>query len=258
MRKSPGARIASKVVALALAGAAASLIGVESVSAAKPLTVCASGCQFTTIADALTSANDGDMISIGPGSYSGGIFISKSVSLRGAGAAQTTSTGSAPSFHGNNVIIASGVSVTIGGVTIGPITDISGSEISNSGRLAVRDSIVRGANDVFGGGIVNAGTMTLERSLVTNNFADVGGGIDNGAGGTMMVKNSTVTQNGAGLVGGGIYNQGTMMVKNSTITDNHSRADSGSPLNGGLVNTGTLTLKNDTITGNTPYDCVGC
>jgi len=253
MRRSAWASIACVT---AVVTAAASLIVVGSASAAKSLTVCASGCQFTTIAGALAAASDGDKILIGPGSFDGGTLIDKSVSLRGAGAAQTTITGSAPSFQGANVIIASGASVSISDVTIGPITDISGSDIRNSGTLRIKDSIVTGANDVFGGGIVNSGTMLMERSLVTQSFADEGGGVWNS--GTMVVRNSTVTQNTAGLMGGGILNDGALTVRNSTISSNTSFAESGSPLGGGLVNRGSVTLTNDTITGNTPNDCVGC
>lgn len=258
MGKNSPLRYTSRTIWLALAAIASMLVGVGEASAASPLTVCSSGCQFTTIADALAAARDGDKIFVGPGSYSGGFVISKSVSLRGAGAAATTITGSMPQVRGDNIVIADGVSANIDGVTVGPITDIIGTDIENFGSLTLTDDIVTGGNTVFGGGITNGGTMTLQRVVVTDNFADIGGGIWNFADGTMLVKSSAITQNGAGLLGGGIYNEGALTVKHSTITDNHSRADSGSPLNGGLVNTGSLLLKNTTITGNTPSDCVGC
>jgi hypothetical protein len=252
------ARPAFRTVLLALAGIASLLIGVGRASADSPLIVCPSGCPFTTISDALAAANSGDTIVIGPGSYDGGLVISKNVSLRGAGSAATTITGSLPQLRGDNIVVPAGVSVDIRGVTIGPITDIMGTDVSNAGTLTLEDSIVTGGNTVFGGGITNGGTMALQGVLVTDNFGDLGGGIWNFSGGTMLIKKSTIAQNGAGLVGGGIYNEGMLTVKHSTISDNHSRADSGSPLNGGLVNTGVLSLRNTIVTDNTPHDCVGC
>src|SRR5690349_15334643 len=52
---------------------------------AKTLTVCPDGCDFTTIATALQAAADGDTISIGEGTYAGGLEVSKDVTLQGAG-----------------------------------------------------------------------------------------------------------------------------------------------------------------------------
>src|SRR6185503_18240633 len=42
---------------------------------AETRTVCPSGCDFTTIAAALQAAADGDTISIGEGTYTGGLEI---------------------------------------------------------------------------------------------------------------------------------------------------------------------------------------
>ena len=45
--------------------------------------VCSSGCAYTTITDALNAAADGDVISVGPGTYPERLVITKNVTLRG-------------------------------------------------------------------------------------------------------------------------------------------------------------------------------
>src|SRR5262249_9674803 len=69
----------------ALLAIAAATIAAGRASAAT-LSVCPSGCAFTQIAPALAAANDGDTISIGAGTYNGGLTVDKSVKLVGAGA----------------------------------------------------------------------------------------------------------------------------------------------------------------------------
>nr|BAL59680.1 hypothetical protein HGMM_OP4C316 [Candidatus Acetothermum autotrophicum] len=81
-----------RVVKLFGLGAAlvVSVIGlsVESLRS-QPYTVCPSGCPFSKIQAALDAAKDGDTITVGPGVYRENLKITKSVSLIGAGAAQT-------------------------------------------------------------------------------------------------------------------------------------------------------------------------
>ncbi|MEM6782252.1 MAG: Ig-like domain-containing protein [Bacteroidota bacterium] len=69
-----------------------------------------------------------------------------------------------------------------------------------------------------GGGIYNSGTLTLSRCVVSENSADgSGGGIIN-AGGTLVLRESTVAENAAG----GIvqFDGATLTVSNSTISNN--------------------------------------
>jgi pectin methylesterase-like acyl-CoA thioesterase len=93
-------RSAWRPVVLVLAVAALMLAGVGNASAAT-LTVCPSGCTYTTIQDALDAASTGDTIGIGPGTYDGG-FTMKSVTLRGAGAARTNISFAAATIAGRS------------------------------------------------------------------------------------------------------------------------------------------------------------
>jgi pectin methylesterase-like acyl-CoA thioesterase len=134
---------------------------------AATLTVCPSGCTFSTIQAAIDAAGSGDRIRIAAGSYSENLNTgAKDLSLTGAGAGKTTIDGDG---SGTVVTIGSG-SVEIGGVTI------------------------TGGSAQFGGGIRNiSGTLTLNNSRVTGNAAGSAGGINTVR--TATLSNSTVQCN---------------------------------------------------------------
>jgi hypothetical protein len=218
MRVSRLTWVGSSVTAFAVAAAVVLLVAAGSASAARPLTVCASGCQFTTLADALAAADDGDRITIGPGVFSGGLAISKSVSLSGAGAADTTISG----LHSFTVLtVLPGAAVTVSDLTVsdGEGHGFCGGGILNNGTLRLRNSAVTNNDTVFGGGICNHGTLTLTHSTVTANRADVGAGIDN-VDAVLTLDDTTVTGNTAALRAGGILNSGTLAMHGSRIAGN--------------------------------------
>ncbi len=92
---------------------------------------------------------------------------------------------------------------------------------------------------------VTVQNMTIMGGNVTND----GGGIRNE--GTLIIQYSTVTDNQAVNLGGGIFNheEGTLTVANSTISNNSLTHNNGS--GGGIYNEGTLTVDKSTISGNT-------
>src|SRR6516164_5279791 len=170
------ARCVSLVVCMVAFTAGASVLGsVGPASAAATLTVCSTGCQYTTITNALNAATAGDTIMIGPGAYGGGLTIDKNLSLIGAGSAQTTISGGSPV-----VTVSSGVRSTIRGLTIsGGVAGPFGGGVNNAGTLSVADSTVTENNPValpaFGGGIYNTGSLTLNHSTVAGNGGDGSG-----------------------------------------------------------------------------------
>lgn len=111
-----------------------------------------------------------------------------------------------------------------------------------------------------GAGLHNIGALTLRLSVVVNNSAVSGfggGGIYNEGffvgGSTLMVSDSTISDNTIGSNGGGILNGGATTIINSTISDNTAIAGFG----GGIANlhaggnfTARLTAINSTISGN--------
>jgi hypothetical protein len=136
--------------------------------------------------------------------------------------------------------------------------------IFSDGTLTIEDSLITGnyggCDPVQcgpGGGIGNAGTLLIVNSTISNNSAlGVGGGIDNS--GTATIENSTISGNSSqcGTIsfddrelcfsGGGIWNSGTLNLINSTLSGN-SAGDVG----GGIYNSGTLLLQNTTLADNT-------
>jgi len=237
-------RRARRLGLFALVLAFLTLMGSGRASAAT-LTVCPSGCAYTTIAGALAAASDGDKIVVGAGTYSGGFTINRSVSLLGAGAGKTTISGGGPV-----ITIAILRQVMITGVTIsGGSAEFGGGILNGGGSLTLRESTVSGNSASEGGGIFDLGPLTLNDSKVIGNGAAFGGGIFNQ--GTLTLNDSTVSGNRAGS-GGGIFNNLVATLKESTVSGNAATINGG-----GILNFGILTLLDDTVSGNTPNDCVG-
>ncbi len=241
----------------AVASLVVMVLGVLAASATAnaPLTVCTSGCAFTSIGAAVGAASDGDRVVVEPGTYVGGVTIDDDITLVGAGADATVVTvGPNPTLE-FALTIGPGASVTLRGLTVdaSPLGGASQSVgISNGGTATLTRVVVRSANSVFGAGIVNGGEMTLRDVVVQDNFADVGGGVRNS--GTLTVQNSAIAENRAGLVGGGILSSGALTVRHTTISDNSAGLSGGGIVNQG----GAVSLANVTFGGNTPNDCEAC
>ena len=237
------------VPAAALCSAAA-LVWVGEASAAQTITVCASGCDYTSIQPAIDNASDGATIQISAGSYSGFAVPDTntnltSLTLQGAGAGQTIISGGGP------VIMISSGAVAISGVTVSgaktPASQVGGG-IENQGTLTLSNSTVSGnAGGQSGGGIDNNGGLTLTDSTVSGNHAATGGGI-NSQNGPLTLTNSTVSGNTAGQWGGGInFSSGTLVLSGSTVSGNTAYYHGG----GIYTAAATARLSNSTVSGNT-------
>jgi nitrous oxidase accessory protein NosD len=120
------------LLAVAAAGAASGQ------ASAATLTVCPSGCAFSQIAPAVAAANNGDTISIAPGTYAGGFTITKSVTLAGAGADKTIISGGGPVITIGTFGASSEPTVSISGVTItGGVTRSSPESVPCTGKAGV-------------------------------------------------------------------------------------------------------------------------
>jgi predicted outer membrane repeat protein len=127
------------------------------------------------------------------------------------------------------------------------------------GSLSVRDlTITGGSAQDFGGGIVNFdGSVTLDHSQVTNNSAGVGGGgiasatFDPSSPATLTVRHSVVSgnqqlagPNDNGLGGGGILNvDGTATVDHSQVNGNTAQGFVG----GGIANEDFFSIPGATV-----------
>lgn len=218
------------------------------------LTVCLSGCEYTTIADALAASRDGDAIDIGEGSYAGGFAIDKRITLRGAGRDKTTIEGTSAA---SVIRVDKRANVTIEAVTIagggGSATGLGargGGGILNEGGLTLRDSIVRGnaALGGFGGGIFSESSklLTISNSEVSGNEAADGGGIFL-RGSDVTIEDTVIAGNRGTRNGGGISHQGseTLRLERSEIRDNRADLDGG-----GVLTSSEIVLVDSTVSGN--------
>jgi Right handed beta helix region len=246
------------------------VVGVRPVSAAT-LHVCPSGCPYTQLAPALAAAHSGDTITIGPGTYAGGVTIDVSVKLLGAGPGATIISGGGPVLTigvadapSEPTVTIDGVTVT-GGVTVGNLTPSSGrgggvyipraAGPSTGATVTIRNSVIRGNSvaprvaiesedpcclfaDSGGGGISNDGTLTLDHTQVSDNRADAASGLASNA------------------VGGGILNRafGNLTLKHSVTSGNHAAvsAPNGRFTSGGGIEmvAGTLTIDDSLVSDN--------
>jgi hypothetical protein len=231
-------------------------------------TVCAAGCDFTTIQAAIDGTAEDAIIEITDSAHTeAGIVVNKNVTIRGLGAHDTIvqaheTLEEAPE---RVFLIEEGAIVTFEKMTIRhgkpSIPDDCGGGILNWGTLTLKHCVVTDNVANGGGGICDSGTLTLINSTVSNNTAAEarppamwcggGGGIKCGNGPLVLI-NSTISDNQAGIRdrgwGGGVHIgcNCTAVFTNSTISGNKSVVDGG-----GARVRGTLRLVNCTISNNT-------
>jgi hypothetical protein len=254
------------------------------VAAAGPLCVGGSGC-YDSVQAAVDAAHDGDVIKINPGTYAGGVTVTASVRLIGAGAAITRIKGGGPVLtigtYGADTeptVVIEGLSIT-GGVT--RTSAQSTDWVGEPGVIALGGGIEIPPNADYSGGA----TVIIKDSSITGNrvapsttapvgppcpdgpcpFALAsGGGIDSW--GTLTLVRTTVSNNSVGAASGlsdlasdaegaGIRSwiapltiQGSRINGNraSAVAPNGRFADSG----GIFVNAGSFEMDHSSVSGN--------
>ena len=242
-----------------------------------------------SLRQAIADAAPGDTIVFNAGLAGQTIVLSSSLSIAKALTIDGSGLITPVAISGNNATrvfdISSGGIVTLSHLSIiSGTTTGRGGAIYNAGTLVVRDSTLAGNSaSNRGGAIYNLlGKVTLQNSVLSDNSSLNGNGgavhsdgdnvatslivqactfSDNRAaaysgGGigslysTLVVTNSTFSDNLSSAGGGGIYaSSGTLTVQNSTFSDNQAAgADS---KGGGIQNDdATLTLQNSTFYSN--------
>lgn len=199
------------------------------------------------IANALLSAEPGDTIQVGPGTYTENLVINKNITIIGNNQENAI-------IDGRNIAtcvrIQPGVVVTITNFTIK--NEVSptaqGYGIGNrGGNLTVKNSTITNC----GGAIFNTGVLALSHVTITNNRAESGGGINNYLGGTMTIEDSTITRNTATRGGGGIDNTGDATLRRVIIKNNHAN------IGGGIDTCRPLTIEDSCISDNTATEIGG-
>ena len=123
-------------------------------------------------------------------------------------------------------------------------------------RSTIRDNVAAAANGSGAGGIGAGGYLAIDSSTISGNQANYGGGVlssYDGVGGTnTVIVNSTISSNGAAVLGGGLFIVGDLDLFNSTVTLNANGTMSapGSLSGAGLLIDGTANLQSSILFGN--------
>ncbi len=256
-------RVATASLMLLACVAPVVLLAEAEPASAATLTVCPHGCQFSQIARAVAAAHNGDIIRIGPGTYTGGVAIDINVQLAGAGPGATR-------IRGGRHVLTIGMfgasrepDVSISGMTItGGVARSSPESIPFTGKAGVWAA--GGGIEIPPGAHLGPGArVTISDSVITGNHADpratipagftcparfhfpkgqcpfapaLGGGIDSW--GFVTLVHSAVTDNSVGAAAGmpgvasdadgaGIYSaQGSVTLTYAAVSGNHAVAAS--------------------------------
>ena len=219
---------------------------VKAAPLASTVTVCASGCDSTSIQSAIDGATDGDTIQLSAEIYTEPININKSITIQGMGDDQTIiQAATSPDTATTRVIaIQSGATVTITGVTIryGKASGAYGGGIyAFNSNVSIINSTIDYNNANNGGGIYlgdimckKPNNLVITDSTISNNTATFGGGIFLTCPTSIItITNCTISGNSATGIdtsyGGGIANtyQATATIHNSTISGNTSKYGGG-------------------------------
>ncbi len=152
--------------------------------------------------------------------------------------------------------INAGSHVTIEGIAISDGSEFFGGGLFNAGTLTLKECIIReNSSEFLGGGIFNfhSAVLLLERVVLEGNRVGLnGGGLFNA--GRLTLHQSSVTENFAGFLGGGLFNflPGVLTLNQSTVAGNSADLDGG-----GAVNASSLTADQSTIAQNTAARGVG-
>ena len=236
-------------LAIAVGGASAA----RSAANGKPICVGSTPGCFSSIQAAVNAAQDGDTITVVPGTYAGGVTIDVSVTIKGAGAKETVINGGGPVLTIGQAFAASEPTVSISGVTItGGVTHSSFAEaFVGPGVIALGGGI----SVPPAAGFAPGATVTIANSVISGNTVAPTSAIDSGL---PCPPDITITCiNGdlpfAQAAGGGINTFGSLTLTNTTVSDNQvggtGVASDVGPAGIASIEGG-LTLKNSTVTDN--------
>ena len=180
--------------------------------------------------------------------------ITSEITINGNGATvQRDADDTTPDFRifhvaGGGGLALHDVSIS-GGVAFGQFYPANrGGGIFNRGTLILTNVQVGGNSATSGAGIYCSGGLVelINSSIVENSAIVLGGGVLNVLNGTVALNNSLVSGNSAGRFGAGIYVTGNCLV---TLTDSTVSGNSANSA-AGIWNYGEVMLNNSAVTGN--------
>jgi hypothetical protein len=160
---------------------------------------------YSMIQSAVDSISAGGIVKVLSGTYEENVQIGKSLTVKGAGKANTI----------------------VNGQLAGSVFTIN----NPSAHVSLSDMTIENGNAAKGGGIYNKGTLDLSGILLTDNSATNGGGICNWDG-TLRLKDVSITGNAAGN-GGGLFSTNSHVTFDGAqvfVTSNQASSPSPSEL----------------------------
>ncbi len=211
-------------------------------------TVCASGCDYTSIQAAVNASASGDTLALEPEVFvEGDILVDRDLTIRAA-SGQATVDG-----NGANTVIEIAANALVFLEDL-KLTSATKAVVINRGiaYLETISVIGDGTTSVYGGIYNDAGGFLVLRAhsvVAGNRSANLGGGISNR--GDLEVTNATITGN-RGRLGGGILNsEGDVVVGASSISFNHATVRGGGYANANVGGGAVIVLPSASYSGNT-------
>lgn len=249
--------------------------------------VCASGCQFTSVQEAIDALPAGSTIRICAGIYVGPLSITGDITLVGAGDGLDPEHNTIidANLDGPVVIASSTVTATLQGLRLTGGSATYGAGVRNAGNLTMTHCTVTGNTATsVGAGIYSQGPkLAMTNCVISDNTGqDNGGGLfstspvltmtdceisfnettDNAAGlhieeGQATLTRCTVTKNTATGYAGGILNAaGQLTLDACHVTANEANSEGGVKIRSDLGAT-IVILGDTTICGNDAPQCTG-
>lgn len=201
---------------------------------------------YSTVQAAVDAASDGDVIRVGPGTFGGGVTITKSLTLAGVDAHASKISGGGPvvtigSTTGAPTVTLANLTISGGLTTSNPHAPQCGLDVPVCGPGYADATALGGGIETFAGT-----TVTLLRSIVTGNRATP-------ALTTSSVKATCANGPCPAAFGdaGGIDVWGSMTLIDSTVSDNQASAPAQSNGGGIAVHSGaSLALRGSHVVRN--------
>jgi CSLREA domain-containing protein len=186
--------------------------------------------------------------------YGGGLYITDTLTISGAGLTQTIIDGGGDALKSRIFAIGGPIQVEISGLTMrngrpGQTGSGGGVFASGSSTLTLTNVIISGCYSYAAGGIAIGSNLNLISTTLINNRSSAAGGILAGTGSVITITDSAIISNvatGSNVGGGGliIASGATAIIKRSVIASNTAINGGGG---GGIYSDGALTIEDSII-----------